>query len=135
MEKFHLDQDIEVLTFTAESFPEGIEGAHIKIQNLIKSAPARRSFGISRPEKGKIKYMAAAEQLFPNELDDSSLDKFVIVKGEYISLIVKDFRKDVASIDKAFNSLISQQGIDPEGYCIEWYLGDNDVQCMIRLRT
>ena len=29
--------------------------------------------------------------------------------------------------------LISQPDIDPNGYCLEWYLNDMDVRCMVRL--
>jgi len=41
--------------------------------------------------------------------------------------------KDLQSIGKAFHELISQPEIDPNGYCLEWYLNQSDVRCMVRL--
>ena len=65
-EKYLIEQDIQVMTYTASSFPLGIEDAHRKIQQLFKDMPPRRCFGISRPEHGTITYMTAAEQLHPH---------------------------------------------------------------------
>jgi len=41
--------------------------------------------------------------------------------------------KDIDSIGAAFNKLIQLSDIDPQGYCIEWYLSDKDVRCMVRV--
>lgn len=41
--------------------------------------------------------------------------------------------KDISSIDKSFKTLLTDPRIDPEGYCVEWYLNAKDVQCMVRL--
>ena len=58
----------------------------------------------------------------------------VIEKGEYICLLVKNFRKDINLINNAFKYLTSQPNIDPQGYCIEWYQDDNDVLCLVKLK-
>lgn len=41
---------------------------------------------------------------------------------------------DIPAIGKAFKELLAIPGIDPEGACVEWYLSNKDVQCMVRLK-
>jgi len=41
--------------------------------------------------------------------------------------------KDIPAIQKAFNLLIAQPGLDPEGYCVEQYINQKDMICMVRL--
>jgi hypothetical protein len=40
--------------------------------------------------------------------------------------------KDIPAIQRTFNQLLAQPGLDPQGYCVEQYIG-NDMLCMIRL--
>jgi hypothetical protein len=42
--------------------------------------------------------------------------------------------KDIQSIERAFKRLLSYPGIDPQAYCVEWYLDGKDVRCMVRLK-
>ena len=49
------------------------------------------------------------------------------------TLLIENYIIDITAIAKAFQLLIAYPGIDPEGYCIEWYLNENDVRCMIRI--
>lgn len=131
MRKFILTENIVVICYEATSFPEGISDSHTKLFSFFADAHKRKRFGISRPENGKIKYMAAIEQLVPFECMSLNLQTFEIVKGKYISLLVKDFHSNLYSIDAAFKKLITHPGIDPNGYCLEWYLNENDVLCLI----
>jgi hypothetical protein len=134
MEKFTFDNDITVFYITANSFPEGIMDAHKKLHSIVPTASGRRFFGISRPEKGVIIYKAAAEEINQGEANKLKCKTLVIKKGNYVCITIKDYTKDVLSIDKVFQKLTSISEIDPSGYCIEWYLNDTDVKCMIRLK-
>jgi hypothetical protein len=40
---------------------------------------------------------------------------------------------DPAGIKKAFGEILKQPGLDPNGYCIEWYLNEKDVTCTVRI--
>lgn len=133
METITLDQDIMVFCLPAKSFPDGIADSHHKLHALVPFSAERRYFGLSRPEEGRIEYKAAAEPLDDGELEGHGLIPISIKKGEYISLLVKNYMADIHSIQNAFQTLLSHPGIDPQGYCVEWYLNDQDVQCMIRL--
>jgi len=135
METLKLENDIEVFYVTAKTFPEGISEATNKLHQLFPFSQERKIFGISRPENnGGIIYRAAAEVLKPDEPEKFNCETLVIKKGKYVSLTVNDFRKDMMSIDRAFKQLLQEPGLDPQGYCIEWYATDKEaVTCMIRL--
>ena len=135
MEKFTLEKDIKVFCTTAKSFPGGVMEAHEKLQALVPFTKARKYFGLSRPEnKGVIVYRAAAEELQEGEAKKLNCEVLVIPKGEYISTTILNYLNDIQSISRAFEKLLHYPDLDPNGYCVEWYLNEKDVQCMIRLK-
>jgi hypothetical protein len=134
MEIITIDNDIEAMYVTASSFPEGVLAAHQTLHALIPYSENRRYFGLSRPENnGGIVYRAAAEEINDGEAGQLNLGAITLKKGRYVSLLVKDFMKDISGIEKAFNQLLAYPGLDPQGYCVELYLSQKDVQCMIRI--
>jgi len=133
METITIQQDIPVFYVPATSFPEGIMAAHQQLHALVPFSTGRRYFGISRPEDGKIRYKAAAEELEPGEAEKFHCKKLVLKKGRYISETVLDYAKDDQLIAKTFQQLLEQPGLDPQGYCVEWYISGKDVRCMVRL--
>jgi hypothetical protein len=135
MEKFTLDKSIKVFCITAKSFPDGVMEAHRKLHELVPLLSQRRYFGISRPDKGVIIYKAAAEELEDGEAEKLGLEPFVIKSGEFISITIPDFAKDMQSIGRAFKELLASPDIDPDGYCLEWYLNEKDVRCMVPLKS
>lgn len=130
-EKF--DNDIKLIYVTAKSFPDGILEAHQKLHSVVAFSPERKYFGLSRPENGTIVYHATTEQIDKNEAEDLNCDALILKKGKYISTTIHDYMKDIQSIGRTFEQLLTQPGLDPEGYCVEWYISDKDVKCMIRL--
>lgn len=134
MEVINIEKDIPLFYITASSFPEGIMPAHEKLQALVPVSTERRYFGLSRPEgDGPIVYRAAAEELAPGEAEQLGLDKLILKKGRYISSTLKDYASDITSVDKTFGELLSYPDLDPEGYCVELYVNEKDMVCMVRL--
>ncbi len=134
METITLEKDIRVFYVIADTFPEGIMEAHEKLHELVPFSKERRFFGISRPEDGgEIVYRAAAEELYQGEAQKFNCETLVLKLGRYISLTVYDYLENVQNIDEAFKKLLSYPAIDPNGYCVEWYLNDKDIRCMVRL--
>jgi hypothetical protein len=134
METCFLENDVRILYVTANSFPAGVLAAHQKLHALIPYSAQRRYFGLSRPENaGTIVYRAAAEELKPSEAEELGLQTLILKKGKYISTIIKNYHEDVSAIEKAFSILLKTSHLDRQGYCVEWYLNDKDVQCMVRL--
>lgn len=134
MGNYFLEKDIEVFYVQADSFPEGVLAAHQQLHRLIPYSDKRRYFGISSPDKtGTIIYKAAAEELTEQEAEKLGLKTFILKSGNYTSIVIKDYQKEITAIGKAFGILLSDPDIDPQGACVEWYLNDTDVQCMVRL--
>lgn len=132
MENYTLKEDINIVCVTAASFPDGILPAFQKLHQLIPGE--RKTYGISRPGKDhKIIYKAGAEELSVGEAEKLHLEKFVLKKGNYISIDIPDFMQNVPAIGKAFEQLLADPRIDTEGACVEWYFNENDVKCMVRI--
>lgn len=134
-ERFTLENDIRVFCITAESFPDGIMDAFHKVHSLVPTSNKRRNFGISRADKnGNIIYKAALEEISRDETEIAGCETFIIKSGEYESVLIKDFMKDVKSIGDTFRKLITLPEIDPNGYCLEIYLNESDVRCMVPIK-
>ena len=132
MDSFILGEDIKVMYVTASNFPTDIKSAHEHLHTLLPNVERRRIFGISAPnEEGQIIYKAAAEEMFPGESQNLGLPTFIISHGAYMSFFITDYRNDIDSISRAFKLLLSQQEADPNGYCLEWYIGESDVKCLV----
>lgn len=135
METIKLDNDVVVMYVNAASFPDGVLAAHQKLHSLIPFSTERRYYGLSRPENGGgIVYKAAAEVLEAGEAEKLGLGTVIIKKGAYISSVIHNYMQDLPAIGKTFQEMIARPDIDPEGYCVELYLSDKDVQCMVRLK-
>ena len=135
MESIFLEKGIKVFYVTATPFPEGIQGAYQKLHSLIGSPAGRRFFGISYPEtSSKIIYEAAVEESHHGEGKELGCEIFIIKKGQYISIYIKDFMNDIPKIGRSFQELLADERIDPKGCCVEEYLHDKDVRCMVRLK-
>lgn len=131
MEEYILNEDIEVMYITADSFPNGVLAAHQKLHALFPDGQ-RMYFGISRPnEKREIIYKAAVETLIDGEARIYSLENFTIKKGMFISELIPDFMEDVGEVGKTFERLLDYPKLDPNGYCLEMYINETDVRCMV----
>ena len=129
METYNIEQDIKVLCITASSFPDGVLAVHQKLHTLFPPDGRRRYFGISRPDGNRgIVYKAAVEEMGEK---NSALERFTIQQGPYISELIPDFMRDVSQIGKTFEKLLNEPNIDPNGYCLEIYLNETDVRCMV----
>ena len=133
MKTINFDNDVKVLYVQAVSFPDGILAAHQKLHGVIPYSTERKYYGISRPENGSIVYKAGAEELNPGEAEEFKLDTLILKKGNYACIDIHDYMKDIPAIGQAFNQLTELPNIDSQGYCVEWYLNDKDVKCMVRL--
>lgn len=134
MEKYELLNDIEVMYVPAQSFPDDILPAFEKLESKLVSTSHRTFFGISWPDQnGKIMYKASAEEKYNGEGRNYELDTFTIRKGTYISELIKDYKKNISQIGVVFQQLLHHPELDINSYCLEWYRGDDDVLCMVRL--
>jgi hypothetical protein len=135
METYIIEKDLCCHCIKATSFPEGVLAAHQLLHSLFAFDGKRRFYGISRPEgKGAISYWAAVEKKDDDNVQDNRLEEFVILKGQYSRIDIKNFRSDIPAIGRTFQQLLTHPDLDPTGYCLEWYFNMNDVRCMVRLK-
>lgn len=134
MEPYTIARDIAVFYIKADSFPEGIKPAFEKLVSLIPDMQDRKLYGISRPEGGAgIVYRAAITAFTPDEGEKYGLESFVIKQGVYMSEIIQNYEQDVQKISQTFDELLKTPALDPEGYCLEEYINEKDVRCMVTL--
>lgn len=128
-EIFQLEEPVHVFCVTAESFPDGVQKAHQTLHGLAPFDNKRRYFGISWGGPA-ITYKAAATEIRDGELSGEQLEEFTIRSGSYLSIVVDDFHK----IAGAIQELIADPRIDPDGYCVEMYLDEKTVRCMVTVK-
>lgn len=136
MEIINRSKNQNVLCVKADKFPEGIKDAFDKLYSGITNPDKRTFYGISyMGENGEIIYKAAANELSEKESEETGLERFTIEKGDYISKRVEDFMNNIPKIGETFNELFKDERIDKDkGYCLEEYVNDKDVICMIKLK-
>lgn len=133
MEPYFVEHDMPLLCVEAKSFPAGVLAAQQQLHRLLDGRGERQYFGISWPVDGEIRYKAAATALQAGEATTLGCEPWLLNKGEYISLLIPNFMDDVPAIGRAFEQLLAHPRIDPQGACVEVYLNETDVRCMVRL--
>lgn len=135
IEDYILRNDIHTFFVQADSFPEGVAEAHRKLQTLLPTNVKRNFFGISCPNKqGEIVYLAAVEEAFKGEAEKFKCKTLILKSGNYISVFLPDYEKNIQNISATFMKLLKDPRIDQEGYCVEMYLGEKDMRCAVRLK-
>jgi predicted transcriptional regulator YdeE len=135
MQNYTFLEDVKVLCVQATSFPEGIVDAHKNLHSLIPPSQNRRYFGISYlNNEGQKIYYAAAEELIQGEAEKFALDTFNITKGEYLSVRINNFQKDISSIAKTFQELLSDLRTNPDSVRLEMFLNETDILCMMKIK-
>lgn len=133
MEKYTLDKDLYLICVRATSFPDGIQAAFQKLEQTDPSIPTRTRYGISHGNKTGIIYWAAVEEAFKGEGYTFGLEQYTIKKGVYATEMLRNIQGKEEQIGRAFDTLLSNPKLDRLGECIEWYKGENEVLCMVRL--
>jgi hypothetical protein len=134
METYSFDKDIDVICVTATAFPDGVMEAHQQLHSLIPFSEGRKYFGISWGGDAGITYMAAAEVLAEDEKNTPHTSGFIIHQGPYLAVTVHDYMKHIEKIGSTFDQLLQSPAIDEQGYCLEWYISDKDVRCMVLMK-
>lgn len=135
METYQLQHDVKVICVEATSFPGGIKDAFSRLYNQVPETAARNIFGISKPQNGLIIYKAATAENFDGEGDRLGLRTFVIGKGYYLGETLMDWQKNEMMIGSIFERLVADKRLDGSAHCIEWYKSENELMCLVLMRT
>lgn len=134
MENYTLDKDIYLVCVPARSFPDGIGEAFKNLLETDRSFVNRTRYGISHGSKNGIVYWAAVEEGFKGEGYTFGLYQYTIKRGVYATETLRNITGNESRIAKAFEKLLKNPKLDPQGECIEWYKPDDEVLCMVRLK-
>jgi hypothetical protein len=133
MEVFQLKKDLPVMGFQVMTFPNGIGDAFDSLVSRIEGGFNRAYYGIGfMTQAGKIVYQAAAEVLEPAEPTKYQLESYVIPKGNYLAVTLRDWRKNLHAIKDVFTEITKDNRVR-DSPCIEWYKDDDEMVCMVRL--
>jgi hypothetical protein len=132
MEVYKLKQDMRVFCVQAKSFPNDIGKAFGTLISLLPTVEGRTFFGVSyEGEDHTMVYNAAVLEAFEGEGKKYGCETFTIKKGEYLSEMLRGWKKNEASIGLTFRKMAEIRG-DTVFPCVEWYQGE-DVLCMVRI--
>jgi len=132
MRRFALEKQMNTFCVKAHSFPYEIKQAFGELIGKLSSTEGRTFFGISYVDKsGEIIYKAAVLASFNDEGERLGCETFIIPKGDYLTITIKNWKMDELQIGSAFRQL-TETKFDFNFPCVEWYQG-NDVMCMVKL--
>lgn len=134
MEIHTVTNDIIVLCKNIASFPIGIkEGFDEMIEHF--GMEGREYYGISRMDADyNIIYKVAVKQETSGEGDQFNYTPFTIKKGQYLSETLFNWMSNTNMIKESFDKLMEDPRFDNTYDCIEWYVSDDEVKCLVRIK-
>lgn len=134
MEKYHINNDVNVFGFEVKSFPEGIGEAFDALVSKVPGGFSRDYYGITFTDtNNRTVYLATAAEKERDEAEKLQYERYTIRKGDYITETVWGWRKKTDLIKHVFDRLLSSVNGTPTGPCVEWYKDDNEMLCMVKL--
>ncbi len=134
METFTIDRDIPLVRVAATTFPEGVLAAHQQLHQQFSPDSIHQYYGISQGGPGgAILYWAAVELVPGEDTQKPGVELFVLRQGRYAGVDIEGYMQNPAVIGQCFERLLQHPGVDPEGYCLEWYINRDLVRCMVKL--
>ncbi len=135
MNTFNLTKGIRVFGFEVSGGPDGIGEAFNHLVDRVGGNFRRQYYGICQMKEGYFIYTAAAEATFKGEGPQYGFEEFEIEKGEYLAVIIRDWRKKTESIKDVFQEIVSDQRVDCTKPFVEWYKDDEEMICMARIQS
>ncbi len=134
---YTIENNIKTICIAADSVPEGIHNAHEKLHAFFPDKTGRKFYGIAHGNvQGGIVYYAATNEIFEGEAQSLNCPSFSIKKGNYNTILIKDYYKDIPSVGRAFDFLLKDARLEPDGYCLEMYPtphNSKDIICCVKI--
>jgi hypothetical protein len=134
MELYQLKNDLHLFGIQVTTFPTGIKEAFDKIIAMVPDGMERAHYGISSMEGDKIIYHAACAEKYKGEAEKLNCQAYVVVKGNYLSITISDWMKNIGSIKDAFHEMMQDKRADLTKACVEWYMTDQEMMCMMKMK-
>ena len=133
MEIYKLDSPIIIITEKASDFGKGIGEAFVRLaEKLDNKGQKRDSYGIVLKEEDGMNYYAAYTELYKGEAIEKSLPSFTISSGNYFSIQVREWNKNILHIGPTFDQILKSGKVDTSSPCIEFYKTEEELICIVK---
>lgn len=131
MEIYTQQDDLILFGTQVKTFPVGIMEAFDSLMKVVGNE--RAYYGISWfDEDGNIIYYAMAPEMIAGEAKQYHYETLTLLKGNYLTETVEDWRSKTDSIKDVFQRLMADVRPNKKNLCIEWYQSDNKMLCMVK---
>ena len=136
MEIYNVNKDIDAFGFQVKTFPEGIGEAFDSLIQMVPEGLNRSYYGISymTPEN-EVVYIAAVEEKNKGEAEKNKCQRYIIEKGKYLTVTVLDWRQKTDTIKDVFHEMMKEENLDKTKPCVEWYKNDDEMLCMLKVKS
>ena len=132
VETIILKDDLKVMGFQVKDCPSGIGQAFETLVNMLPGGFDRSYYGIIEMSNDGMTYKAAALENYDGEAEKFNCERFTIEKGEYVTVTLHDWRKNLESIKDIFCDMHNDPRVDKSKCSIEWYKNDDEMVCMMK---
>ena len=122
METYDLKKDLKVFGKEVKTFPQAVKEAFSSLLNMIPDGFKRSYYGLSyMDDKGKMVYIATAEEKDEEEAEKYNCERYTVEKGEYLAVTLDDWLKKINCIKDVFHEMMEDDRADKTRPVVEWY--------------
>jgi hypothetical protein len=132
MEIILLKEDIAVFGKEVQTFPGGIREAFDSLAGMLPTGDQRVFYAISQCVDGRVNYKAAALETFEGEAAQYGCERYIIGKGEYLSVKLSGRRDNIPAIRHVFDGIFKNDMVARCSSAVEVYLNDEEMVCMVK---
>jgi len=135
MDTYNLKNDLKVFGKEVTTFPLGIKEAFSALQNMIPDGFKRSYYGLSHMDQtGKIIYKATVEEKYDGEAENYNCERYIIEKGEYLSVPINDWLEKTDCIKDVFHDMMEDNRADKTKDVVEWYKTETEMLCLVKMK-
>ena len=135
METYKIKNDLKVFGKEVTTFPLGVKEAFSALLEMLHDGFKRSYYGLSyTDEKGKIIYMATAEEKHQGEAEKYNCERYVIEKGEYLAVAIDNWLKKIDCIKDVFHDMMEDNRADKSKPVVEWYKTETEMFCLVKVK-
>ena len=132
MENLTLKNDLNVFGFQVKTFPEGIKEAFDTLVEMLPDGLDRSYYGLSYMQDDNVLYFATALEQYAGEAERYNCERYLIEKGDYTTQTIHDWMHKTHTIKDIFEEMLKDEIPDVQRPCIEWYVNDDEMICMVK---
>ena len=133
MEIILMKEDIAVFGKEVPTFSAGIGEAFDSLAAMLPEGGQRAFYAISQCTDGRVNYKAAALETFEGEAAQYACERYIIGKGEYLSVKLTGWSDKIPTIKQVFDEILKDERVDRRSPAVEVYFDDEEMLCMVKL--